>query len=349
MSVERVIREMPKAELNVHLAGAIKPDTLAIIAEQNDIDATSKHFRQWMHLVQHPDYHRIGEIVAATLKWLRQPDDITRIVYELGVQLFRQNVQYAEVSVDPTSFADILTFEQFMAALNDGRDRVYRAWDVTMMWILCIPRENPRSADEMARWATSATARRSGIVGIGLYGSEEAQPVGQFERAFRTAEKKGVGRVPLAGDALGAKGVRDAIITLLPDRLVAGWGDWHTPEIVELLLAQQLPVDISLTRTVRLNPAVKDYRDLHYVRELYDAGIPLIVGSGMPALLGTTLTDEYVVLHNKLGFSLEEIQEIALNAVRFSQLPPDDKQTLQASYQQAYERLSAEHTADATG
>ncbi len=349
MSVERFIREMPKAELNVHLMGAIKPETLAIIAEQNEIDATSKHFRQWMHLLQHPDYHRLGEIVAAAVKWLRQPDDITRIVYELGVQLFRQNVQYAEVSVDPTSLADVLTFEQFMAALNDGRERVYRAWGVTLMWLLCIPRENPRSADEMARWATGANARRSGIVGIGLYGSEDAQPVGQFERAFRTADKKGVARVPHAGDTLGADGVRDAIMTLVPDRLSAGWGSWHTPEIVELLLAQQIPVDISLTRTVRLNPAVKDYRDLGYVRELYDAGVALILGSSMPMLLGTTLTDEYLALHNKLGFSVDEIQDIALNAVRFSQLPPDDKQTVLASYQQAYERLAAEHTAGEIG
>lgn len=346
MLAERFIREMPKAELNVHLAGAMKPETLAIIAEQNDVDIQSKHFRQLMHLLQHPDYHRLGEIAAAAIKWLQQPDDITRIVYELGVQLFRQNVLYAEVCVDPTSFADTLNFEQFMMAANDGRERVQRAWGVTMTWLLCIPRENPRTADEIARWATSANARRIGIVGIGLYGKEEAQPIGQFERAFRIADKKGVARVPHAGDALGAEGMRDAITALAPDRIIAGWGNWQTPEMIELLRTRQLPVDISLTRTVRLNSAVKDYRDLKYVRKLFDAGVPLTLGSSMPTLLGTTLTDEYLVLHNKLSFSLEEIQAIALNAVRFSQLPPDDKQTLLARYQRAYEQLSGEYKAD---
>lgn len=346
MSVERIIREMPKVELHVHLEGAIKPETLALIAEQNEIETTVKHFHQWMQLVREPDYDRLGEITATVMKWLQYPDDITRIVYELGVRLDKQRVRYAEICVDPTRFADILTFEQFLAAINDGRDRAQRAWGIRLAWLLCVPRDNPRSADEIARWATSATARRSGVVGMGLYGSEDAQPAGQFERAFRTAEKKGVVRFPHAGDTLGAEGVREALTTLEPDRIALGWGDWHTPEIVDLLLARGLAADLTLTRTLRLNPAIKGYGDLSYVRELYDAGVTLVIGSGMPALLGTSLTDEYLALHKYLGFSLDEIQDIALNAVRVSQLAPEDKQALLDEFSAEYERLAAEYAGD---
>lgn len=349
MSVERIIREMPKVELHVHLEGALKPETLALIAEQNEIETTSKHFRQWMQLVREPDYTRLGEIATAAVKWLQHPDDITRVVYELGVQLDKQNVRYAEVCVDPTRFADILTFEQFLAAINDGRDRAQRAWGIRLAWLLCIPRDNPRSADEIARWATSATARRSGVVGMGLYGSEDAQPVGQFERAFRTAEKKGVARFPHAGDALGAEGVREALTALEPDRIALGWGDWYTPEIVDLLLARETAADLTMTRTVRLNPAVAGYRDLGYVRGLYDAGVTLVISSGLPALLGTSLTDEYLALHTQLGFSLDEIQDIALNAVRTSQLAPEEKQALMDEFGAEYERLAAEYAGDQIG
>lgn len=349
MSVERIIREMPKVELHVHLEGAIRPDTLAIIAEQNEIEATSKHFRQWMQLVRQPDYSRLDEIVSTAIKWLQYPDDITRIVYELGVQLSKQNVRYTEVCVAPSMFAEILTFDQFMTAINDGRDRAQRAWGIQMAWLLCIPRDNPRSADEIARWATGASSRRNGIVGMGLYGNEEVQPVGQFERAFRTADKKGVARVPHAGDALGAEGVREAITTLAPDRLVAGWGDWHTPEVIELLLSEDVPVDVSLTRTVRLNPTVKSYNDLSFMRNLYDAGVKLVIGSSMPVLLGTTLTDEYLALSKNLGFELTEIQDMALNAVRASQLLPEDKQAMLESFAQEYERLGIEYAGDQVG
>lgn len=340
---------MPKAELHVHLEGALRPDTLALIAEQNEIETTSKHFRQWMQLVREPDYTRLSEITAAVTKWLQHADDITRVVYELGVQLDKQNVRYAEVCVDPTRFADILTFEQFLAAINDGRDRAQRAWGVRLAWLLCIPRDNPRSADEIARWATSATARRSGVVGMGLYGSEDAQPVGQFERAFRTAEKKGVARLAHAGDALGAEGVREALAALEPDRIALGWGDWHTPETVDLLLAREMVADLTMTRTVRLNPAVAGYSGLSYVRDLYDAGVALVISSGLPALLGTSLTDEYLALHTHLGFSLDEIQDIALNAVRASQLAPEEKQALLDEFSAEYERLAEELAGDQIG
>jgi adenosine deaminase len=337
---------MPKVELHVQLTGAIRPDTLALIAEQNEIEAVSKPFRQWLQLMREPDYARLDQIAAAATKWLLYADDITRAVYELGVQLVRQNVRYAEVCVDPTVFAEVVTFEQFLAAINDGRDRAQRAWGVQMAWLLCIPRDNPRSADEIARWATNASARRNGIVGMGLYGAEDAQPVGQFERAFRTADKKGAARAPQAGDALGAEGVRDAIAVLEPDRLVLGWGEWQTPEIVDLLLAQSISVSISPTRTVRLNPEISDYSKLTYIRDLYDAGVVLVVGSGMPALLGTSLTDEYLALHRHLGFSLDEIQDIALNGVRVSQLTPEEKQAMLDDFSAEYERLAAAYAGD---
>lgn len=53
-----------------------------------------------------------------------------------------------------------------------------------------IPRDEPRRADDLARWVTTAVAKRAGVLGLGLSGREDGQAIGQFERAFRTVEKK---------------------------------------------------------------------------------------------------------------------------------------------------------------
>jgi adenosine deaminase len=101
MSIESFVRAMPKAELHVHLEGAWNKDTLLMIADENDARANLKHFDTWVKLLDTPDYNRIDQITRTVSQWLQYGEDLTRIVYDLGVALSKQNVRYAEVSVTP--------------------------------------------------------------------------------------------------------------------------------------------------------------------------------------------------------------------------------------------------------
>ncbi len=345
MSVEKFIREMPKVELDVRLEGALGEDRVLVIAEQNEIEEKLKHFKQWVKLLHEPDYARVHELIKVVSSWLQQPEDLTHVVYELGVSLAKQNVRYAEVTLDPVNFTENgFTFESLLSALNDGRDRAERAWGVRMAWILAIPRDNPRSADEIARWATTAAARKAGVVGLGLVGKEDAQPVGQFERAFRTAEKKNVARFPAVGDKLGAQGVAMALEHLGPSRIVGGWGIAADPDLLTTLHESRLPINISLSGAVRLG-LISTHGD-YPLRELYDEGVMLTITSEMPGLYKTSITDEYLAVVEQLGLSLDELEEIALNAVLASELPADEKTDMVAEFKEAYASLKAELLTD---
>lgn len=58
---------------------------------------------------------------------------------------------------------------------------------------------------------------------LALLGNEETQPAGQFERAFKSAEKHEVARVVQTNGAGGADGLTVTLDTLHPNRLVDGW------------------------------------------------------------------------------------------------------------------------------
>jgi len=201
MSLETFIRNMPKVELDLLLEGSIRSDALQIIAEQNDIPFTFRQFKQWMDVFNHPDFQKMDPLLQTVdfqkmdpllqtvANWLQQPEDLSRIVYELGVSLAKQNIHYAEIGFIPTLYTN-MTFEQILAAINDGRSRVERGWNVRLAWILQLPRNQIRRVDEVVRWATS---RMNGIVGIGLIGRDDLPPVEDFERPFQNARKKGVG------------------------------------------------------------------------------------------------------------------------------------------------------------
>jgi adenosine deaminase len=341
MTLASYLDAMPKIEVHVALEGAMGRDTLAMIADQNDISTSIKHFNDWMNLISKPDYKRLAELVRMTCSWLQVADDVTRVVYELGVSLHKQNVRYAEVGVNPLLYPALtLNLEDFFAALNDGRDRVQRAWGVEMAWILMIPRDEPRRADEIARFASTIAARRMNILALGLSGSENAQPVGQFERAFKSVEKKDVPRVVRAGDYSQVDGITKAMDVLSPTRILDGRGAAESPDLLKRLADTRTPIVLSPMRAA-LHGWVPNLAELPLMR-LYDADVPVVIGADMPQYYGT-LTTQYRALVEQGKLSVDEVNDLALNAVRYSLMSDEAKRTYETTFRDEYVRLRAEH------
>lgn len=347
MSLESFIQAMPKVELSIRLEGAFRRETLGIIAEQNDIPDTVRHWQNWLKQLEKPEPNRIDETIKVLSSWLRHPDDLTRIVYDLGVYLSRQNVKYAEVGINPVLFMlPGMVLEEFLEALNDGRDRVLRAWNVQMAWLLMIPREEPRRADEIARWANSATGKKGGVIGIGLTGREEAQPSAQFERAFTSAQKKELPSVVRAGDQQQAEGILAALQTLNPNRILDGRGAADAPDVLKQLSDTGISLDVCLSRALCLG-WYQGYA-AYPLRDLYDANVRLTINSDMPTFYQSSLNDEYLAVVQHGGMTIEELETIALNAIHNSFLPESDKLARLTEFKEDYAHLREKHLAEAS-
>lgn len=341
MDIKAFVEAMPKVATSVRLEGAIKRQTLIQISEQNEVNETLKKYDEWVERLNAPDFDSLDDLLSVTTVWLQHPDDLTRAAYEVGVQLSRQNVKYAEISVNVTLYTENgFTFEDLMAGLNDGRERAERAWGVRLGWYLAIARDKPRTADDIVRWATSNAGRKAGVVGITLLGPEDAQPVGQFERAFKTADKKDIARVAEAGDKLGSAGVQEVVRHLHVDRVVGGWGLVDDPDALTLMVESSAALEVCMARAVHLGQ-VDTYAD-YPLRALMDSGIPLIIAADMPTYFETSLNQEYVAAVEKCGLSLDELQTLALNAVRATRLPAEEKAVMEQVFLTEYEQLRDE-------
>lgn len=344
MSIESYLEAMPKVELFARLEGAVGNDLVLLIAEQNEVAEGLKHFNTWAGLVQKPDYDRTEEIIKVISQWPRQPEDLTRMAYNVGTYLSKQNVRYAEITVNPSLYGELqIPLEQFFAALNDGRERAFRAWGIRMAWIVGVPREEPRRADDLVRYALTVAGRKGGVVGIALVGKETAQPVGQFERAFGSAEKKGVPVAVTAGELEGVNGVTKALDGLKPQRINVGWGTAESADVLKALADTDTTLVVSMARALKSKKIAKPAE--YPLRTLYDEGVRVVIGSEMPAFYGTTLNEQYLIAANELGFSLDEMDELGLNAVRASFLPDDEKAEMIDTFTQEYAALRAEHEA----
>ncbi len=337
MDISSYIKAMPKAEVNISLEGAVQPSVWLLIAEQNEISSeTRKTYQATKELLERNDFNRHAELTRGLCAWLRYPEDLMRIVYDAGLSLAKQNVRYAEIIVNPSLFMLAgMTFDTFMSALNDGRDRVERGWGITIRWNLAVEREEPRRADDVVRSASSAVGRKHGVLGYGLIGAENSQPVGQFERAFQAATKKEIPTFVRVNEANNTNNIEEALNTLQPSRLVDGMGLAEKPDAVKKLIEDDIPLVMTPARAKRM-------KAVYPIRELLEKKIALIVSADMPAMLGATTTEIYEDVQRSADLTIDELNEINLNALQYSFLDEDAKWELIASFKAAYESLKDE-------
>src|SRR5689334_7420953 len=98
MSLLSYVQAVPKAELHVHLEGAIQPETLLTLAQRNGIELpanTIEGVRDW---IAYRDFDHFIRLFRAACRCLRTADDFELAAYDLGENLARQGVRYSEVT-----------------------------------------------------------------------------------------------------------------------------------------------------------------------------------------------------------------------------------------------------------
>lgn len=341
MSLAGFIAAMPKAELHVHLEGAIRPDTLLELAQRNQVPLPAEDVAGLQALYEFHDFAQFVEIYSLIQDCLQTPDDWRLIVRRFGADMDRQNIRYAEVTWTPApatrrglSFADVL------AAVEAGREEAHRTWGVDMRWLPDIVRDfGPEAAQEAAAYAISGQER--GVVALGLGGSENLFPPDLFVEAFARARAAGLRSYPHAGELAGPSSIWSALRSLHADRIGHGVRAIEDPALVAYLRDERITLDICPTSNIRLH-IYPDYTS-HPLRRLYDAGVSVTINSDDPPLFNTDLLNEYQIAAQAFGFSADEMCALSLNAIRASFLAGEDQARLQREFEAEFERLRRIH------
>ena len=111
------IRQLPKAELHLHLEGAIAPATLAELRRNHGEQTTLAETESLYRYSDFPSFLMAFKEVSAHL---RGPDDYELVTYRLMQQLKEENVLHAEVYV---AVGVCLYRQQDFAAIFEGLER----------------------------------------------------------------------------------------------------------------------------------------------------------------------------------------------------------------------------------
>ncbi len=297
------LSEMPKAELHLHLEGAVEPETL------HEMDPATP-LEELRALYRYADFDGFLKAFGEVGKRLRGPEDYALATRRLLERLSSQNVRYAEIIL---AAGVVLWKDQEFAPIFEAIREAAVGSPVEVRWIIDAVRQF--GVEHAMRVAELAAERvGQGVIAFGIGGSEERGPAEWFTEVFAFAKSAGLRLTAHAGET-GDPGSVWAALRLGAERIGHGIAAARDPDLIRCLRERDVPLEISITSNL-VTGVVKSLEE-HPIRRLYDAGVSIVLNTDDPAMFGCTLEGEYRLAHS-LGFSEAELRGIAENGFRYA-------------------------------
>jgi adenosine deaminase len=323
------LRQLPKAELHCHLDGSLRPATLLELGRDQRVSLpkqTAEELAEYMRVddAQHlDDYLRRFDV---TISVLQTSEALERAAYELAEDAHEDGVRYIEIRNAPIlNVVRGLTLVDAIEAPLRGLSRAEHDFGITARFIVCSLRQlPPESSLDLAKLAVEF--RNDGVVAFDLAGGEKGNPASLHAEAFRYAREHNLAVTVHAGEGDGAHSIHEAVHICGADRIGHGTRLIEDPELTQYVNDRRIALEICLTSNVQTR--VADSYATHPIREYFDRGLNVTLNTDNRLMSATTLTDEYVVAAEQLGFTIEELAGIALNGFESAFLPWEDRLVL---------------------
>ncbi|HWR52024.1 MAG TPA: adenosine deaminase [Bryobacteraceae bacterium] len=292
-----------KAELHLHLEGSLEPATLKEFDPALTDEEIAARYR-------YRDFPQFIESYLWAIQHLNRPEDYAQAARRLLERLERENIMYAEITLSaaviPWRKQDLCaTYEAIWDECLRSRVTARWVWDSVRQWGV---EPAQRTVETAAKYVDR------GVVAFGIGGNEQLGPVEWFGDVFRYARDHGMRLTVHAGETAGPESVRGAIC-LGAERIGHGIRSIDDPELVAELRDRAIPLEICISSNLATGAVAR--LEEHPVRRLYDAGVPIVLGTDDPAMFHTDLEHEYDLARTRFGFTDDELNGIAANAWKY--------------------------------
>ena len=333
------LQQLPKAELHLHLEGAIRPGTVVELARRHG-DALS--IEEAAARYQYSDFPGFLEAFKWVTSYLREPGDFELVAERLVEELAGQNVVYAEVIVA----LGVMLWrgqqpEPVFRALARAADAGRKA-GVRLAWAPDITRQfGPEAAMDVARWAVRL--KEFGVVAFGMGGDELSVAAREFRAAFDYAAENGLRCTVHAGEVGGPEDIRQAMELLHAERIGHGIAAMHDAELRRTLARQDVPLEVCPVSNLRTGALAKQFGrpaklDEHPLKLFFREGVPLTLSSDDPAMFHTTLAGEYDA-GLAMGLDATELADIAQAAFSYAFISQAQREKYLAAFNRSRDDL----------
>jgi len=325
---------IPKAEIHIHLEGAIRTGTIIDIAKTHGLELPSydaaeldRHVKVYDQL---RDLQAVLDAFAIFQRSIASPEVVERIAWELFEDSAKQNIKLFEVRFSPdwAFHGHNLDWDACLESLLRARSRAEAEFDMAIGYIAITSRG--MGADSCLRTVDWAIRHRDHILGVDLADGELLFPMGDFVKPILKAKEAGLKATIHSGEDTPASYVIETIHNFKPDRIGHGIHAIEDRKAVELIKERGITLEVNpwsnyLTNSVKTIEA-------HPLKKLFDLGVKVTINSDDPEVLETNLNNEYRIAHEVLGMGMDEIAACNRNAFEASFIPETEKRRVWEKY-----------------
>jgi adenosine deaminase len=322
----QIIIDMPKVEIHLHLEGAFTFDFLFNLIEKYGSDPEVKTPLDLQNKFIFRDFKHFLDLWFWKNQFFKEPEDFEECAYTTLENLSKQNVIYCEIFFSPWDFtSDRLSIEDITEATINGIRRAENSYPITCNLIADLVRDYD-STKARERVQKILPYKDKGVIGIGLGGSEQKFPARLFKSAFKLARDQGFHVTAHAGEAAGPPSIWEAITQLKAERIGHGVRAIEDPQLIKYLRDHHIPLEVCVNSNLKTK--IFSSLQLHPIKQLIDSRLKVTINSDDPAMFGATITEEFLLLYDHFGVSLDEIRQLSLNAINGAFISNDIKNRL---------------------
>ena len=316
------IKNLPKAELHLHIEGSLEPELLFKIAQRNKISIPFDSVEALRKAYQFDCLQDFLDIYYQGAQVLQTEQDFYDLTYAYFQKCKAQNVRHTEIMFDPQTHTERgVSFETVIKGISKACEDAEKNFGITSFLIMSYLR-HMSEADAFITLEQSLPFKNK-IKAIGLDSSEKGNPPSKFQKVFEASVKEGYIPLAHAGEEGPAEYVWEALDLLKIKRIDHGNNSLQDEKLVEEIIKR----DMALTVCPLSNKALQVVPDLkkHSLKKMMDLGLKVTVNSDDPAYFGGQVNQNYIEIQKALNLTKEDLYQLARNSFAYSLLDEELK------------------------
>ena len=335
--MQTFIKNMPKAELHVHLEGTLEPELSFALAKKNAVELTYKTPEA---LVAAYDFHDLPSFLSiyyAGMNVLIDEDDFYQLTYAYLNKARSQETLYSELFFDPQAHTIRgVSFDAVITGIHKTQVDAEQTLGIKSQLIMCFLRD--MSAESAMQHLDLARPYLDWLVGVGLDSDERNNPPIKFSKVFSEAKEMGL-KLTMHCDVNQQNSlihIEQCISDIQIDRIDHGINSLESEVLCELIKVKK----IGLTVCPVSNRFVVQSLTSDEVHKMLKKDMLVTINSDDPAYFRVYLNENLIELQKEGNFNQNQIVTLVGNAFKVAWL--DD--VTQNGYLQQLQRYVSQYT-----
>lgn len=309
------IKQLPKAELHLHIEGTLEPEMILKLADRNKKKINYSTVDELRAAYSFNNLQEFLDIYYAGASVLLTEEDFFDLTYAYIKKANNNNIKHVEIFFDPqTHTSRGVSFDAVISGIKSALKKGEKDFGISYKVIMCFLRH--LSQKEAFVTLNQALPYKNIIDGVGLDSSENGNPPSKFKDVFEEARNTGFFAVAHAGEEGPAQYIHEAIDLLKVVRIDHGNNCINDAELMKFLSLKQIPLTVCPLSNLSLK-VVDDLRN-HPLRKLMKENLLVTINSDDPAYFGGYLNENYFQTAKALSLSNNELALLAKNSFKAS-------------------------------